>query len=96
MAKGAKPDKQDQVTGMFSKIAKEAKRNERRAIKEAKAKGEFIKLEHPELLSIKKQMEYFEALQKHRKGNGQYDIDYDQDNLEFPWPWKYAKVVEDK
>lgn len=94
MAKGGRPDKQDQVTGMFSKIAKEADRQKRRAIKEAKKRGEFIYLDHPELLSIREQEKYFIAKSKHEKGNGQFDILYSRDNSNFPWPWKFASIKD--
>ena len=90
MAKGGRPDKQDQVTGMFSKIAKEADRQKRKEIKEAKRTGKFIYLEHPELLSIQGQIDYFKKKDEHEKGNGQYDIEYDRDDADFPWPYKFA------
>ena len=46
MAKGARPDKQNMVMGMFSKIAREADRQEKKRIKEARRRGEFYKLSH--------------------------------------------------
>ncbi len=89
-----KPDKQNQVYGMFSKIARDAKKAEKRAIREAKNKGEFYQLDHPELLSIAEQEKYIMAKRKHDEGGDQYDIVYDRDKQDFPWPYKFRTVVD--
>jgi hypothetical protein len=96
MAKGAKPDKQDQITRVFSKIAKNYDRQKKRAIVEAIRKGEFYYIDNPELLSIREQVKYFEAKKVNERGNGHYDISYDRDNINFPWPVLFAKRIEDK
>jgi len=96
MAKGGRPDKSDIIAGMFSKIAREADRNKKRALREAKKTGAFIELDHPELQSIEDQIKYYAAKRKHEKGDNQYDIFYDRDGADFPWPYKFAKEDDDK
>ena len=91
MAKGGRPDKENMITGMFSKIAREADRIKRKEIKEAKRKGEFIKLDNPELLSIPEQEKYFQAKRKHESGGSEYLLKYDRASKEFPYPYKFRK-----
>jgi hypothetical protein len=88
MAQG-RPDKQDQVTGMFSKIAREAKRKENQERKAAKRRGEFYKLDHPELLSIPEQEKYFAEKRKFERGGDQYDKIYDRNHDSFPFAYKF-------
>ena len=83
MAKGGRPDKQNMITGMFSKIAREADR--------IKKRGDFIKLDHPELLSIPEQEKYFAALRKWEEGGEQYKIIHDRTSKNFPFPYKFRK-----
>jgi len=89
MAKGGRPDKQNQVMGMFSKIAREAKKLDKKRIREAKRKGEFYYIERPELLSIKEQEKYFAAKLKFEKGDGTWDRVYDRESSNFPYPYKF-------
>mgnify|MGYP003118514078 CR=1 FL=1 len=94
MAKGGRPDKQHQVMGMFSKIAREADRLKKRQIREAKKRGEFIYLDHPELLSIPEQVKYFEAMSKHEKGNGMWTKVYNRESSSFPFPYKFMNAKD--
>jgi hypothetical protein len=89
MAKGGKPDKQNQVMGMFSKIAREAKRLENKRIKEAKRKGEFYYVENPELLSIEEQIKYFKAKKNYEEGSDSWDTIYSREQNTFPFPYKF-------
>ena len=89
MAKGARPDKQNMVMGMFSKIAREAKRLEKKRIRDAKRKGEFYYIERPELLSIREQEKYFKALDAHEKGDGVWNKVYNRESKSFPFPYKF-------
>jgi hypothetical protein len=91
MAKGGRPDKQNMITGMFSKIAREADRIKKKEIREAKKRGDFIKLDHPELLSIPEQEKYFAALRKWEEGGEQYKIIHDRTSKNFPFPYKFRK-----
>lgn len=88
MAKG-RPDKQNQVMGMFSKIAREAKKIENKRIREAKRKGEFYYIEHPELLSIDEQIKYFEARKNYEEGGDAWNTIYSQQQNTFPFPYKF-------
>jgi hypothetical protein len=90
-----RPDKQDQVTGMFSKIAKEANRREKQERKAARNRGEFYKLDHPELLSIPEQEKYYAEKQKWEKGGDQYNKVYNKESADFPYAYKF-RTVEDK
>ena len=89
MAKGSRPDKQNMVMGMFSKIAREAKKLDKKRIREAKRKGEFYYIERPELLSIQEQEKYFAAKQKFERGDGTWNKEYDRDSASFPFPYKF-------
>ena len=89
MAKGSRPDKQNMVMGMFSKIAREADRLDKKRIKEAKRKGEFYHIEHPELLSIPEQEKYFKALAKFEKGDNVWSKEYNRESSNFPFPYKF-------
>jgi len=89
MAKGGRPDKQNMITGMFSKIAREADRIRKKEIREAKKRGDFIKLDHPELLSIPEQEKYFAAYRKWEEGGTQYKTVYDRNSKDFPFPYKF-------
>lgn len=89
MAKGGRPDKQNQVMGMFSKIAREAKRLDKKRIREAKRKGEFYYLERPELLSIAEQEKYYAAKQKFERGDGVWHKLYNRESNAFPFPYKF-------
>ena len=91
MAKGARPDKQNMVMGMFSKIAREANRQEKKRIRDAKRAGVFYKIDHPELLSIADQEIYFKALIADRSGGDSWDIVYERNSKDFPFPYKFAK-----
>ena len=92
MAKGGRPDKQNQVMGMFSKIARESDRIKKREMKAAKRRGEFYPLDHPELLSIPEQVKYFEAKRKWEKGGDQWERKYDRESSAFPWPYKFMSA----
>ena len=91
MAKGARPDKQNMVMGMFAKIAREADRQEKYRIRQAKKNGEFYKIPNPEMLSIKDQEIYFKALAEHNYGGSSWETVYDQKNPGFPFPYLFAK-----
>ncbi len=90
MAKGARADKQNMVMGMFSKIAREADRLDKKRIKEAKRKGEFYHIDKPELLSIAEQEKYYKALKIFEEGGESWNKTYDINNKEFPFPYKFA------
>ncbi len=90
MAKGSRPDKQNMVMGMFSKIAREADRLDKKRIREAKRKGEFYHIDKPELLSIAEQEKYYKALKKHEEGGETWNKKYDQSKKDFPFPYKFA------
>ncbi len=90
MAKGTKGDKQGMVIGMFSKIAREADRLEKKRIREAKRNGEFYHIDNPELLSLVEQEKYFKALAIFEKGGPEWDTQYKQSDKTFPFPYKYA------
>lgn len=89
MAKGGRPDRQHQVMGMFSKIAREAKKLDKKRIREAKRKGEFYYIERPELLSIVEQEKYYAAKQKFERGDGTWDKVYNRESSTFPFPYKF-------
>ena len=89
MAKGARPDKQNMVMGMFSKIAREADRLDKKRIREAKRKGEFYYIERPELLSITEQEKYYAALYKFEKGDKVWIAEYNRESKSFPFPYKF-------
>ena len=90
MAKGSRPDKQNMVMGMFSKIAREADRLDKKRIREAKRKGEFYYIDKPELLSIAEQEKYFKALKIHEEGGETWNKRYSQTDKDFPFPYKFA------
>jgi len=90
MAKGSKGDKQGMVIGMFSKIAREANRLEKKRIREAKRKGEFYHIDNPELLSIAEQEKYFKALREFERGGPEWKTQYNQSDKSFPFPFKFA------
>ena len=89
MATGSRPDKQNMVMGMFSKIAREAKRLEKKRIRDAKRKGEFYYIEHPELLSIKEQEKYFKAKDAYERGDLTWAKEYNRESKVFPFPYKF-------
>ena len=91
MAKGARPDKQNMIIGMFAKITRDADRQERKRIKAAKRAGVFYKIDHPELLSIKDQMIYFKALNADESGGDTWDIVHVRNSKDFPFPYKFSK-----
>lgn len=91
MAKGSRPDKQNMVMGMFAKIARDADRQERKRIKDAKRNGEFYRVPHPELLSLKDQFIYFKALKEYESGSDTWDVVYNRKDEKFPFPYKFAK-----
>jgi hypothetical protein len=95
MAKGSKGDKQGMVIGMFSKIAREANRLDKKRIREAKRKGEFYYIENPELLSIFEQEKYYKAKNKFENGGEAWAIKYSQSDKNFPFPYKFA-MAKDK
>ena len=78
----------------LAKIAREANRKEKKARKDAKRRGEFYKLDHPELLSIPEQEKYFAEKQKFERGGDQYDIHYDRNHSDFPWMYKFRTVLD--
>jgi|TARA_R100000501_G_C2587931_1_gene88905 hypothetical protein len=94
MAKGGRPDKENMITGMFQKIAREADRIKKKEIREAKRRGEFIKIDSPELLSIPEQEKYYAALRKWEKGGDQYKTTYERTSSSFPWPYKFRKDLD--
>ena len=89
MSKGSRPDKQNMVMGMFSKIARESKRLDKKRIKDAKRKGEFYYIEHPELLSINEQFKYFKAKDVYERGDNTWLKEYDRTSSKFPFPYKF-------
>ena len=91
MAKGARPDKQNMVMGMFAKIAREADREEKYRIRQAKRNGEFYTVPHPELLSLRDQEIYFKALAESRSGGVAWDKEYNRKSKDFPFPYLLAK-----
>lgn len=91
MAKGARPDKQNMVMGMFAKIARDADRQEKYRIRQAKKNGEFYTVPHPEMLSLKDQEIYYKALAEHKSGGTSWYKVYDQKDKDFPFPYKFAK-----
>ena len=91
MAKGSRPDKQNQVMGMFSKMAREADRLEKRRIKEAKKRGEFYYISHPELLSITEQEKYFKAKDEFENGGPAWSTKYVVGSKDYPYPYNFAK-----
>ena len=92
MAKGARPDKQNMVMGMFAKIAREADREEKYRIRQAKRNGEFYTVPHPELLSLKDQEIYYRALAESKAGDyQQWNIEYNRNAKDFPFPYLLAK-----
>ena len=91
MAKGARPDKQNMVMGMFAKIARDADREEQYRIRQAKKNGEFYTIPHPELLSLKDQQIYYTALSENKHGGPEWLIEYDRNVKGFPFPYLLAK-----
>ena len=78
-----------QVMGMFSKIAREAKKLENKRIREAKRKGEFYYIENPELLSIEDQIKYYKAKKNYEEGGDSWNMIYSQQQNTFPFPYKF-------
>ena len=91
MAKGARPDKQNMVMGMFAKIARDADREEKHRIRQAKRNGEFYTIPHPELLSLKDQQIYYTALAESKGAGPEWNIEYDRKSKDFPFPYLLAK-----
>ena len=75
---------------MFSKIAREADRLDKKRIREAKRKGEFYYVDKPELLSIEDQIKYFKAKKIHEEGGEMWAKSYSQSDKDFPFPYKFA------
>ena len=94
MAKGGRPDKQNQVMGMFSKIAREAKRLDKKRIREAKRRGEFYYIDRPELLSIEDQIKYFKAKDEFENGGSAWDTKYEKGLATFPFPYKFMNAKD--
>jgi hypothetical protein len=92
MAKGGRPDKENMITGMFSKIAREYDRQKKKEIREAKRSGKFYKIDNPELLSIPDQIKYFKDLEKHEGGDSQYKKEWAKD--ETPKPYHYMHKIK--
>jgi hypothetical protein len=91
MAKGGRPDKENMIVGMFSKIAREYDRQRKREIRDAKRKGEFYYINNPELLSIEEQEKYFKAKDIHEGGGDQYRIIYRSENRPMPYHFMTSK-----
>ena len=92
MAKGGRPDKENMITGMFSKIAREYDRQKKYEIREAKRSGKFYKIDNPELLSIPDQIKYFKALEQHEGGDSQYKKQYLKKDT--PSPYHYMNKIK--
>ena len=92
MAKGGRPDKENMITGMFSKIAREYDRQKKKEIHEAKRSGKFYRIDNPELLSIPDQIKYFKDLEKHEGGDSQYKKEWAKD--ETPKPYHYMHKIK--
>ena len=92
MAKGGRPDKENMITGMFSKIAREYDRQKKKEIHEAKRSGKFYRIDNPELLSIPDQIKYFKDLEKHEGGDNQYRKEYLKKDT--PKPYHYMHKIK--
>lgn len=89
MAKGGRPDKENMIVGMFSKIAREYDRQKKREIREAKRNGEFYYRDDVHLLSIEEQEKYYAAKFAHENGGNQYSRIYKGETL--PKPYHFMK-----
>ncbi len=92
MAKGGRPDKENMIVGMFSKIAREYDRQKKKEVREAKRSGKFYKIDNPELLPIPEQIKYFRDLEKHEGGDSQYKKEYTK--AETPKPYHYMHKIK--
>jgi hypothetical protein len=90
MAKGGRPDKENMIVGMFSKIAREYDRQRKREMNEAKRNGEFYYISEPHLLSIQEQEKYFAAMALHESGGDQYAKVYKGETM--PMPYHFMKT----
>ena len=91
MGKSVRPDKESQITGAFSKIAKEAKRIKEREIREAKREGRFYYVDHPELMSVEDQLKYYKKKAEFESGGDSWNKVYDKNQGTMVYPYHFAK-----